>query len=417
MNLKKISLLISTILFLTLVSCRKETVSHVGDNILPAGDKFKVSYVEIPFSAKTVKGEENLFKINGQNTALFGSYNFNDEFGTSQAAFLTQIKLNKENPDFGTNPKIDSVMFYFLLKDSASYGDKNTPLQFKIYELNKSIYSDSTYYANQFDYRNYINENSTICDTSFSVSEIKDNFITFNLDTNFAHKILYAPADSLADNATFINYIKGICVTADTVANGGAVLYGSHLSKNTQIVIYYHNINSETSDTTYNKFELLINNNCASVNSFYHSYGNINFNDSTQEYVYIQGMGGAIGKVDFSLLKTFFADSGKVMVNKAEVILPNEEDVLGTYSPREIMLERIDTDSLTTLAQKGYLSDDKTEYSVVLTGYINDIITGAESFTQMYIYPAYPVINAGKTKIINNKNNKSIKLKITYTKY
>ncbi len=393
------------------ISCKKETVSYVGNNILPDGDKFKVFYAEITIPSFSVKGEANKFRSDEPNKTLLGSYNFNDEYGMSKASFLTQLRLEKESPDFGTNPVVDSVKLYLSLYDSAYYGDNQTNLTIKIKQLNKDIYKDSTYYST-INGEDYTTTNN-ICDTSISINEINDNLITFNIANSFGDKIINAPTDSLASNDNFIQYIKGLYFTTDSAGSGGAILYVNHLSTNSKLSIYYHN---DENDTVNSSFDLLINSYCAVVNEFKHTYGNINFGTPT-EYTYIQGMAGVMGEINLSAVKTF-ADSGKMMINKAELIIPNEEDVINNLaSPKKILAERIDTDSTTTLAQTGNLSDDNSYYNVILTGYIDDIIHGVDTNTNMYIYPSENITNAARTKLINNKDGKNIKLKITYTKY
>lgn len=147
---------------------------------------------------------------------------------------------------------------------------------------------------------------------------------------------------------------------------------------------------------------------------FKHIYGDIQFND-TLEYIYTQGMAGPMGKLDISDVKVF-SDSGKIVINKAELVVYNENDMV-YESPEKMFIEVIDPTEETSLVKTGYLNDDKTEYSFIITNHVTSIIDGIESKTGIYLYPAEPTVNASKTKLINNFNSKNIKLKLTYTKY
>ncbi len=390
-------------------ACKKDTVSVIGNDILPDGDKFAVKYhVFKNNDAITVKGKR--FISNNRDYALLGSYTLDDKLGLVTADFITQVRASSLSIDFADSILVDSVKLFLSFNDEKYYGEENTEFKFSIYELNQTIYFDSTYYTD-FNASAIIESNS-ICDTTYTPNT-NDEIIEFSLNTNYGQKIIDAyKTTSFSDNDDFVKVIQGLYIKTDSITTGGSVLYFDYKSANSFIKIYYTETKSGVE--TAQDFDLVINNYCAEINMFHHTYGNIEFNDTT-DFVYAQGMSGAMGKLDLSFVKSF-ADSGKIVINKAELIIPNENDV--TYgSPANIYIEIIDETSINTLVKTGYLNDEGTEYSFVITKHVKSIIDGVETKTGVYIYPANPTINASRIKLINNFDNKSIELKLTYTKY
>jgi hypothetical protein len=405
--------LYTTILLLIAVACNKEDQSLIGKDILPDGDNFNVEYyIFDSINAVTIPGKKSI--SNNRSIALLGSYNLDPNFGMVKADFATHLRLSSTTTIFGDSIQIDSVKFFVLFNgDNAEdryYGDKTTELHFKVYELDSTIYYDSTYYSN-FQL-NTASNNLPICDTTF-VPNYENTSFELKLDTSFGRKVINAyNSHTTITNEDFIKDIKGIYVTTDSVSSGGSIMYINHLSNNTFIRIYYK---SKVNNTLSNReFDLYINSYSAEINMFKNTVGNIQYNTSA-DYIYTQGMGGPIGNLDLSFVETY-SDSGKIVINKAELILPNENDAI-YGSPEKMYIEIVDTTGATNLVKSGYLNDDKTEYSFIITDHITSIINKKETKTGIYIYPANPTINAGKTKLINNLNNKNIKLKLTYTKY
>jgi len=390
-------------------ACKKDTVSVIGNDILPDGDKFAVNYYVFKNNdAITVKGKQ--FISDNRDYALLGSYTLDDMHGTSTADFITQVRASSLSIDFSDTIVVDSVKLFLSFNTDKYYGDENTEFKFSIHELNQTIYFDSTYYTD-FDASTII-EPTSICDTTYTPNT-NDEIIQFSLNNAYGLKVIDAyNTNSFGTNDEFVKIIQGLYITTDSITTSGSILYIDYKSANSFIKIYYTETKAGVESAQ--DFDLVINNYCAEINMFHHTYGNIEFNDTT-DFIYAQGMSGAMGKLDLSFVKTY-ADSGKIVINKAELVIPNENDI--TYgSPEKLFIEKDGADSTSSLVKTGYLNDDGTEYSFVITSHVKSIIDGVETKTGVYIYPANPTTNASKVKLINNFNNKSIELKLTYTKY
>jgi hypothetical protein len=65
----------------------------------------------------------------------------------------------------------------------------------------------------------------------------------------------------------------------------------------------------------------------------------------------------------------------------------------------------------------GNYNEEDNTYRFVITKHISDIISGEQEYTELYVYPNNFTITANRATLINNFDNKNIKLKIIYTKY
>ena len=398
-----------------LFSCEKEDKSLIGKDILPDSDVLGTDYVEFNnIKASTVIGE----KIESQNkiSVMLGSIDFGDEYGHSKADFITQTRLSSLMPTFkgfGDNPVVDSVKLFMLYYGDKYYGDTLDYMNIRIYEINDNIYLDSTYYSN-YDASLIIDEASPICNQTVSPAP-SSNLVELNIDNSFGEKIITADTSNFYDNDVFVENFKGLYITSDSVTSGGSILYFSLISPSTYIKIYYHN-DIDTLD-----YNLLMNTSCAEISMFKHSrYNNIDFNDSTSEFIYTQAMSGIKGKIDLSAVKTF-ADSGNVSINKAELVFDYQAQT--NAEPEKLYLQVVDGEENTKPSDynlgyyNGKYDEDNSAYSFVITKYISDIITGVQQYPELYVYPYNNSLTANRATLINNFDNKNIKLKIIYTKY
>ena len=415
MKYKNILILIFSVI--VIFSCKKETSSFVGDNILPESDKFGTKYFEFDnIQGVTVMGER--LQTNGKSSAaMLGSINFNDEYGQSKADFMVQTRLSVENPSFGANPVVDSVKFTMLYSGSDVenfyYGDTTSDLTFKIYELTESIYIDSAYYSDH-DASTMYDESTPICTQTISPSP-KSGFIELTLDNTFGEKVIADPT-KLTDNEVYLEAFKGLYVTTNIVMSGGVMLYLNLSSPNSQVTIYYHN-DTDTAD-----FDLIINSLSTEFGMFKNTgHNNIDFNNSS-DFIYTQPMAGIRGKIDLSPVK-MFADSERYTINKAELIF---NYYAGQYNePNKLFLQvadgKTDTINVPRDYSMGYYNgkydEDNNTYSFVITKHVTDVISGTQEFSDLYLYPNDFKTTANRATLINNFDNKNIKLKIIYTKY
>lgn len=164
----------------SLISC-EDDISDVGSGLLDSGSTANVFYVDlIAYNTNndSIRSDEK-FLQNG----ILGVYE-EPVFGRVKAKFISQARLGIVNPDFGTNPHMDSVILHLpvytkeladadvdttyvylaeneqpsdtatmlikrIYKLDSIYGNVDAQMTLKVKEVSQYLYSqDSTYYSN-----------------------------------------------------------------------------------------------------------------------------------------------------------------------------------------------------------------------------------------------------------------------------
>lgn len=321
-----------------LISCNKEP-DLIGLDLLPPGDKLKVGSMDtttiVAYSVydDTVRTDETRY-------GMIGSV-YDPVFGKTTSTFYTQFKMSKDAPTFGTNPICDSLVL--VLPYVSLFGDTTALQTFKVYELSQALFLDSVYYSNMHaDY----DQSSLLAQKTF-LPRINDSVVFdstklaphFRLQFNTAlgNRIFNASVIDLANNDNFIQFFKGIAITAEeeNAPGKGSLVSFNLLSANSLLRMYYHN----TTDTTI--YDFVITNSCARFNQYNHN-GHSNAapdfkaqlsGDTTlgQQKLYIQALGGTKIRLRFPYLKQWASDK-KIAINDAQLIMTNA-DLSAPFTP------------------------------------------------------------------------------------
>lgn len=227
-------------------------------------------------------------------------------FGGQKVSYITQVRLNAYNPDFGKNPVIDSVVLtlkpkYQTASDSvkttttedytypdgavpakkvvtnypvnkygkAKMGGQKTPLTIKINEVNDFLggTSDSLLSNKAVALGAEIGSkpfsgsvNSVVITKDSDATELLNRAVGLRIDLDknfFQNKIIAKQGDQvLKDAASFIRYFKGISISVEQ--NDGYLF--SMAPNDAAITIYYKNDVTETNGTvTRTKAETTLN--------------------------------------------------------------------------------------------------------------------------------------------------------------
>ncbi len=315
-------------------SCQKDPTT-LGLDLQPDSDKIN----GISLDTSTVKAyfiKEDSLSTDERTYALLGSYN-DPVFGYSNAAFMTQIRLSTSNVSFGTLPVADSIVLY--LNYRSYYGDTNTTQTISVYEMDKDLFIDSSYYS-KLNPSQYILNNTLLATKSYNPKPSGEP-LAIKLDSSLANKFLTATSTNLSTNVEFLKYFKGLYVKADSTSSTGAIIYYDLLSISSKVTLYYSN---QSGDSL--KFDFPINSSCARVNLFRHNYStvpslNTSIGDSlsSDTLLYLQGMSGLMAKIKIPYLSTL-KDSATIAIVKAELIIPVEDfyDVTMYKTPAKLLL-------------------------------------------------------------------------------
>ncbi|MFH1321741.1 MAG: DUF4270 domain-containing protein [Bacteroidota bacterium] len=409
-------LICELIFFLLLAACNDPEV--IGLDVQPLGDKLNVSFCDTS-TLITYTVREDSIRTDEMALNLLGSYN-DPVFGLSSASFYTQFSLPVNNVDFGSGFTPDSLVLSLALSDY--YGDLSSDHTIKVFELTEDIYIDSSYYSTRdFEY------DQVLAYTTIPVQD-GDNLVVVNLNNILTDKFELSNSSNFDDNDAFTTFLKGFYITTAPTPQGSSILYFNLLSSLTKLTLYYHN----NTDTT--SFDFVIDNSCARINHFEHNYSEtaiehqLNDTSHEQDSVYVQGMSGLKTFISFPYLSSW-VNSGKIVVNKAELVLTVEENTYNEYAPPyKLTLAAIDESG-----QIHFLPDDeifegasyfggaydsgKNQYTFNIARHIHAILNEGQIDHGLYLLVAGSSVNASRAILKGGGSAASkMKLNLTYTK-
>ncbi|GAA0754337.1 DUF4270 domain-containing protein [Psychroflexus lacisalsi] len=329
------SILVLTLLF----SCENE-YSEVGT------DYINSIQVQPPYESENVVAfseKYNAIQTNGLRNYFIGHYS-DPVYGMSETKLLTQLSLTQTNPNFGSNPVIDSVVmtlpFYSRQIEEDEYElDSvygNGSFKLNVYQSNQFLrdldpgqngdFQDrQLYYTNQLDqFNSNIESEPVVASEIIKPTDLTDPVVlvettfdgsldTLNLSPRirikmpneyFNEKIINAPnPEVFSSNAAFRNYLRGFLIEADQQQPVMSMSMFDFQNADANITIFYRNEVEEENDegemtveTRYNQF--VLNFNGIKLNLY-----NDNFNvdltsqDTIQgeENIYLKGGEGSSG--------------------------------------------------------------------------------------------------------------------------
>lgn len=336
-----------------LVACEKEP-SEIGLNF-KAHEKLNIYYTDtltisaLTYSMDSTRSDETPYSLTGTIDDMV--------FGTSEASFVAQVRLPEAfHP--GENIVVDSLILFLLTDSLYVYGDQLTQLNLKVYELEKRLYLDSTYYSN-LDVSDSISTDVKGSQNFF----VTDSIVKIYLDNSLGDKIM-SDTSALASQEDFLNHFKGFYIDAKEIVSGDGVIASFNLLDfRSRLFIYYSNSEEDSLS-----FSFIFNDFSARVNLFEHdkstanpSYKINHIDDDIQDTViYIQGMGGVYSKIILPYLKNW-VDSMPMAINKAEFILPlsvDDPEALNAPPPRNFdLLYRNEEGDLDVIFDSFYSTD------------------------------------------------------------
>lgn len=376
---------------------------------------------------------------------LIGSH-MDATFGQTNASYYTQLRLQPNLVDFnfGQNAVIESLIL--SLSYDGYYGDTNTYQTFKVYELSEALNSDSGYYYYSGDQVSHYGEelasitfqpkpNTLIIRPDSTTIEPLIEFDLLSQSSQFADKILSTPLEILQDPDKFLDYINGLCVIAEPVNQGGAILYFNLLSTRSDLTIKYRNDASADiayeiplvdSTTRFNKFD---HNDYLDASGDFKSHVLAGNTGLGQENIYVQALAGVVTKIKFPFVNNLKTNNN-IVINSAELIVSVNEDINSILPPDRLIFVKINSDGTTStfidvLEGDSYFGGvyDSTnlEYRFQIARYIQQLTTQGETDYGIYL-KVYGGVTRGGQITLRGTNpalpapfSDRIKLKVTYT--
>lgn len=226
------------VLFLSffILSCENNDISDLGTIIQPSTDEIIVETSTFPLLSEN-KFVESIYCL--PDSFLLGRYN-DPTFGAIKADLFTQFMYPKGH-SYPENAKVDSVLL--VLRYLSWFGDDNSPMNIRVFEMNKKTFdADEKYYSN-IDPEDYVDisaENEIVNElikAKDSGREKGDSTaLVFKLSDDFINR--FFPGDKAgevyASDDAFFDFFKGLYITTD---------YGSSTLLNIvriDMELYYH---------------------------------------------------------------------------------------------------------------------------------------------------------------------------------
>lgn len=433
-------LLILTLLSLTF-SCRKDP-SKIGLEINPESDNLDLGIDTMIFFASYTVEYDSMTTSNSSGL-LLGSIN-DPIFGTTQASFFTQLRLEKNNPNFGTNATLDSVCLQ--LGYLGRWGDSTTMMTANVYLLEEAFEDSTTYYADS-ELR-YIKD--TIGQLTF-LENIKDSvtvvtsqdtttyppFLSIRLNDTFGKKLLESVSD-FSTNESFLEKFPGIHVAVEPVQGDfGKVLYFSPTSSLSKIVLYYSNTDAKTS------FSFPINSSCIRFNKYDLDHSNaasefakqLNATEPTpdlgNERLYLQPLSGARVRVNLEGIERL-REMENIVLNEVALELfvdgydehlpPPSQLSLLTYSEGKTNW-LIDANPYSNPSGyfDGKFNESKKGYRMRITRYIQQLLLDETvGETDVYLEIDGSALVANRAVLFGNNpsdSEKRARIRVVYTVY
>lgn len=436
---KRIAAMLSASFFITgilFTSCKKED-NVLGLGLHPKEDLVGLTSMDTLSLITYCTASDSIISDELSTSNLLGSY-VDPYMGKIEANLYTHIRLEGAIdfiPNGGTidDVVIDSVILYLHVNDFYGIPDAQT---YEVYQVTEDFYVDSIYYSSSTLSTDVIN----LVESGKGTVSPQGDLLAIPLSiSDFAQPIVDQSGTGVLDGnneaGQFIDWFKGLHIKVNNpsqVEGEGSIFYLDLENTDTKVTMYYRDTMGIASEHDTLEFDFNINSSCARFSHFDQDYTGTEveqiLNDSTvgQDMFFTQTMGGVRAKVSIPYALNIL-DSGNVIVNKAQLILPVQYfsgDLL--YPPDNLYLAFENEDGTIDLIPD-YSSDDRggnfnyaeSSYTFNITSYYNQLISGEADNRPMSIRTFENASSANR--VVFNGPNTMLKDKpkvvVTYSKY
>ncbi|MEE4257262.1 MAG: DUF4270 domain-containing protein [Bacteroidales bacterium] len=393
--------LVALLLIGLIAACNKKA-DQIGLGLQPASQELSVVFDNNSgLIAYSIREDSVRTDANAIKTGMVGSM-LDPVFGRTDAQIYSQFRLSENGHNFGEGAQLDSMVL--SLAYSSFYGDTMTQQTVRVYELDVDMDPDTSYYSNQ-GLSDYGIEIAAITfmpgpsDTIYIDSVAQQPQLRIPLSSDFAQKLIDAGDAVYDDNESWLEFMKGLRITADQVGGNGGIMLFDMLEAATVMTIYYRSADNE--DTL--SFEFLSNSNCARFTAFDHNdyleasaglKAQIIDGDTSggKDIFYLQAMGGVKAQLRLPDIQDYFAD-GPVSINEAKLIFKIYDDGSDLAAPPQLGLAMVDEDgdylpvadaNEVSSYYGGFLSENEDSYFFRISQHVQQVLTGAT--------PNYPLV-------------------------
>ncbi len=413
MKFKKIDLLTLLISLFLFASCEK--VSTIGLEVDPL-NALEGDFVDTLSVASRTITDDPVITIN-QSAYPIGYLN-DPIFGITESDISMSVGLpNSISYTFGKSPILDSAVLV-LAYTSNFYGDTTLNYRFNVRQLSNNLAEAPSFMSNveQAVESTILGTKATKAfpNTPLYVYDVvkggADTLVKVNaqvrikLDSTFFQQRVLNNTQTVKSNIHLQNNLKGLNLKVEKsgITGSGGMMFFDFSNQASHIAFYYRHTDSATNLPDTVKIDFPLGNTTAVpvVTSVKHDFSNTpvkeQLDDPTKQFnqTYLQPMAGLRNKISFPYLEKFVQETGKVIINKAELVIDLVPGSIQTpfEAPPRLSLYRNDiaerranlpdnnplqdSRGLDPTSFGGYYNVLKNQYIFVVTGYIQDLISG-----------------------------------------
>ncbi len=410
-------------LMISFLSSCKEDTGGLGANALPGSDAISAFQTDTStlVTSMYLKLKDSL-PTNNVSVGMLGSYN-DPVFGNVKASIYASVSSTGGGGSAPWNGQIggkDTGVVDSAVLELSIANYYGTPGQqtFLVYQLQNYINSGQPYYAHATI--PYINTPIGILQ---AVPNIKSSAINIKLSHTFLQQILTAINNNPNYYSLYFDsLVKGLYITVSNTPqlSGQGAIYSISLG-GSNLDIYYHGSTVPQAElisnfplgypTFFNHFDL---NHSTAPFSNEHTTGPQESIDGNN-FVYVQTMGGPVGRINFPNLYQNWLSVGPIIINKAEIVVTVDmQECRNPYSPPPAMdlwstdssgiLHPLpDVNSITGYYNNTYNPSNYT-YTYVITQYMQDVVSHKTVDYGLIIAPASDVTSANRVVLYGAQN-------------
>lgn len=362
----KLLFILATLISLTFSSCGDALTSDLVQKIQPEDDLIIVERDTFHIQTETVE-VPNI--ISRPDSFLLGS--FKDEFyGGTKADVLAQlyypVKYKYMDADVAETTA-DSAVVTINYTASSFFGATNSPVEFSVYELKKSLNFSSNYFSDinateYADFSKLMGKSVETIDSATVDSRTELNSVRIKLSSEFLQRFFTKDETIFQSDENFFNFFKGVYVT--TTFGKATLLNVDNIQLNLYCHYKYKSNGSEVKFT----LNFPASKEVKRVNRVEHYEKNANvLTDKNLNYVCSPSNYYTKVRIPVGRLRQRVKVSGNknLVVNSSIIkMYVADKDTLGTKLPyvANMMLFKGNTDELNTFFKNKSLPTDSTAF-------------------------------------------------------
>lgn len=237
---------------LLLVACSDINVTDMGSQLLPPGDQIGVNADTFAVRSENYQ-VPYIFAY--PDSFLLGTF-YDETYGTTHADIFAQVEKPASYP-YPSNVKITPDSVYLILYYDTYFGDKYSPMNISVYEMNKGTFEYTKAYPSNINPADYTDKSILIgkkTTTAVSATGTGDSTaVAIKLSNDFLQRFASATPDIYADEAKFLNFFKGLHITTDF--GSATMLYINRISLD-----YFHHYTYTTKGSKGQDSTVTVNN-------------------------------------------------------------------------------------------------------------------------------------------------------------